>query len=459
MQDELVLIVDDERDARELFSRWLGDAGYSTLTAADGAECLALVARTSPAVVVLDLKIPPGPWGGMDVLRGLAQDEPELPVIIVSNKADVKRAVQCIRMGAFDFVDKQDAREELAVAVANALKVRRLEHRTRSLEEENRLWRQEVALRTEFAQLTGGSESMQAVYRLIERAAPTDASVLVLGETGTGKELVAAALHYHGRRDGPFVKVNCAALPESLLEDELFGHERGAFTGAQSRRLGRFELAHGGTILLDEVGDMSLATQAKVLRVLETREFERVGGSRTLQVDVRVVSATNQDLARLMESGRFRPDLYYRLSDIVIELPPLRDRREDIPLLVEKLLHGFGGAYTGQELAPEAMQALLRHDWPGNVRELKQVLKNACILADGPVVGLEDLPAPLGRRAGGRVGDDELPTLDQAERRLIHAALTATGGNVSQAAARLGLSWQALDRRLRKYGLDAASYR
>ncbi|HAW71946.1 MAG TPA: hypothetical protein DCX37_12300, partial [Firmicutes bacterium] len=255
------------------------------------------------------------------------------------------------------------------------------------------LYRQEEERRYGLGQIIGGSDAMQRIYRIIERVAPTDAAVLITGETGTGKELVAGALHYLGlKKDGPFIKVNCAALPETLLEAELFGHEKGAFTGATERRMGRFELAHNGTIFLDEIGDMSLTTQAKVLRILQEKEFERVGGNRPVRVEVRVVSATNRDLGALIEQGLFREDLYYRLNDFVIELPPLRERRDDIPLLVQAFLEEFADKYTGRRVTPGVTKALMRYDWPGNVRELKKVLMNAAIMATSETIRFEDLP-------------------------------------------------------------------
>jgi DNA-binding NtrC family response regulator len=329
----------------------------------------------------------------METLKILRQKYADIPVVIVSNKAEIRRAIDCVRLGAFDFVDKAEAGNELPIVVGNALRLRNLEVRTASLEAQNQLYRQEEERRYGLGQIIGGSDAMQRIYRIIERVAPTDAAVLITGETGTGKELVAGALHYLGlKKDGPFIKVNCAALPETLLEAELFGHEKGAFTGATERRMGRFELAHNGTIFLDEIGDMSLTTQAKVLRILQEKEFERVGGNRPVRVEVRVVSATNRDLGALIEQGLFREDLYYRLNDFVIELPPLRERRDDIPLLVQAFLEEFADKYTGRRVTPGVTKALMRYDWPGNVRELKKVLMNAAIMATSETIRFEDLP-------------------------------------------------------------------
>ncbi len=388
-----ILLADDDQDARELFARWLRSDGYSVRTVSDGLACLREFAARGPDLVVIDLKMPPGDWGGFDTLRKLREADSTVPVIVVSNKADIRRAVDCVRAGAFDFVDKSAAAEELLVAVANALRLRELEHKARVLEEETRLMRRDAEAEFAGHRIVAQSEAMRDLLSLVRRVAPTDATVMVRGETGTGKELVATAVHYlSAKRDGPFIRVNCAALPESLLEDELFGHEKGAFTGAHARREGRFELADGGTIFLDEVGDMSLATQAKVLRVLEHREFERVGGTRTVKVDVRLVAATNKDLEAMSREGGFREDLYWRLHDVVLRLPPLRERREDIPGLAEALLSEFGGAYTGRRVTPEAMDDLIRRAWPGNIRQLKAVLKNAAIFARGPDIGPGDLP-------------------------------------------------------------------
>jgi DNA-binding NtrC family response regulator len=391
-----ILLADDDPDARELFGMLLRAEGHRVRAVSDGASCLREFTSEPPDLVVLDLKMPPGTWGGLDTLRRLRELDASVPVVVVSNKADIRRAVDCVRAGAYDFIDKSAAAEELPVTVANALRLRQVERRARLLEEENRMYRESQALEFDGNRLVAGGEAMRNLLRLLRRVAPTDATVLIRGETGTGKELIASAVHYLSpRRDRPFIRVNCAALPETLLEDELFGHEKGAFTGAHARREGRFELADGGTLFLDEVGDMSPATQAKVLRVLEQREFERVGGTRTIKVDVRIVAATNKDLEAMIPAGQYREDLYYRLLDVVLELPPLRERREDIPGLVSALLEGFGESYTGRRLSTEAMTALMRHDWPGNVRELRSVLKNACIMAEKPEVGLHDLPAQL----------------------------------------------------------------
>ena len=394
-----VLLADDDPDARELFTQWLRSDGYNVRAVADGLSLQREFRSRPPDLVILDLKMPPGDWGGFEALRWVRATDASVPVIVVSNKADIRRAVDSVRAGAFDFVDKSAAAEELLVAVANGLKLRRLEHRTRVLEEENRLMRRDAAAEFEGHRLVAVSEAMRDLLQLIHRVAPTDATVMVRGETGTGKELVATAVHFlSAKRDGPLIKVNCAALPESLLEDELFGHERGAFTGAHARREGRFELADGGSLLLDEVGDMSLTTQAKVLRVLEHREFERVGGTRTIQVDVRLIAATNKDLELMVRDGSFRQDLYWRLHDVVLTLPALRDRREDIPDLVATIMAEFAGSYTGRSVSPDALALLLRHDWPGNIRQLKAVLKNAAIFAAGPVIGPGDLPRDFARR-------------------------------------------------------------
>jgi two-component system, NtrC family, nitrogen regulation response regulator NtrX len=388
-----ILLADDDPDARELFGMLLRAEGHRVRAVADGLSCLREFETATPDLVILDLKMPPGTWGGLETLRRLRETDATVPVVVVSNKADIRRAVDSVRAGAYDFIDKSAAAEELPVTVANALRLRQVERRARLLEEENRMYRESQALEFAGHRLVARSEPMRSLIRLLRRVAPTDATVLVRGETGTGKELIASAVHYLSpRRERTLIRVNCAALPESLLEDELFGHEKGAFTGAHARREGRFELADGGTIFLDEVGDMSPATQAKVLRVLEQREFERVGGTRTLKVDVRIVAATNKDLEEMIPQGQFREDLYYRLRDIVLALPPLRDRREDIPDLVSSLLDEFGDTYTGRRLSPDALAALMRHDWPGNVRELKSVLKNACIMAETATIKAGDLP-------------------------------------------------------------------
>lgn len=444
---------DDQAEARELYAGWLRQAGYAVQAVPDGTACLAAMAANDTAAVVLDLKMPPGEFGGLETLAALRRDYPQVPVIILSSLADVKRAVACVRLGAFDFVDKQTARDGLPVSLANALRLGELERAAERLSEENRLLRAEQ--RQGLGPMLGSSPAMQAVYRLIERVAPTDATVLISGETGTGKELAAQSLHDRSAlREGPMIKVNCAALPEALLEAELFGHEKGAFTGAHERRLGRLELADGGTLFLDEVGDLAPATQAKLLRALQEREFERVGGARTIKVSVRVIAATNQDLRAKLAAGAFREDLFYRLHEVDLRLPPLREHREDIPELAEHFVTGFGGAYQGKRLAPETVRALMGHDWPGNVRELKGTLKSACILATGETVSPADLPpglAETGNLPAGWIG-----TLAELEQAAILQAMAACDGNVAAAARRLGLSWQSLWRRLRKHGLVPA---
>lgn len=427
-----VLVADDEEQARQFFEAWLEEAGYDVALATDGDEVMAELAARQAAAVIMDLKMPPGAWGGIDTLRQCRQKYPDIPVIIVSNKADAKRAVECVRIGAFDFVDKAEAGTELPIAVGNALRLRSLEERTANLEAQNELYRQEEERRFGLGQIIGGSDPMQQVYRIIERVAPTEAAVLILGETGTGKELAAGALHYLGsKKDGPFIKVNCAALPESLLEAELFGHEKGAFTGATERRMGRFELADNGTIFLDEIGDMSLTTQAKVLRVLQEKEFERVGGNRTVRVEVRVVSATNRDIPALIAEGRFREDLYYRLNDVVISLPPLRERREDIPILSKHFLSEFGEKYTGRRVATAVEKALMQYDWPGNVRELRKVLLNASIMARSETIRFEDLPAGILQRGGN---DKPVVPLREVIAGSLSRAVERGGGDKAEAA-------------------------
>ena len=453
-----ILIIDDEDSARELFSAWLQEAGFETRAAPGAGDGLTAAAARQPDAVVLDLKMPPDPWGGLRVLEELRRRHPDLPVIIASDKADLRHAVEAIRLGAFDFVDKQEARSKLAIAVGNAVRFLRLQERTQALEAENRLYRAEEERRhlSSFGGLTGASPAMQAVYDLIQRAAPTDAAVLIMGETGTGKELVASAIHYNSlKKDGPFIKVNCASLAETLLEDELFGHEKGAFTGADAKRPGRFELAHGGTLFLDEIGDMSLTTQAKVLRAIQEKEFERVGGTRTIRVDVRIVAATNQDLAARINEGKFRADLYYRLNDIVVSVPPLRERKEDLPLLVEAIMKEFDGAYRGKVLSPEFVEGLGAYDWPGNVRELKGAIRKACILASGDVVKARDLPPEvkdaIGRSArGGGHGDEA--DLAKIESLLVRRALESMGGDLGEMARELSVGIPRLLEVARKHG-------
>lgn len=389
---ESILIVDDERNYLLVLEAVLADAGYEVLTSDSATKGLEIAANHDLDLVITDMRMPG--MDGMDFLARLHGQHPELPVIMMTAYATVEKAVEAMKRGAFDYITKPFKNEELKLTVRKAIEMHRLMR-------ENRLLSRELQERFKFGNLVGKSEAMGQIYEIIEKVAQTRATVLITGESGTGKELIARAIHFNSsRKDKPFVSVNCSALPETLLESELFGHERGAFTGAYSQRKGRFELSHGGTLFLDEVGDMSPALQVKLLRVLQEMTFERVGGNRTLQVDARLLTASNRDLLREVGKGHFREDLYYRLNVVHIEVPPLRERRDDIPLLVNHFLQKVAEAneVPVKRMQPEALKYLYHHDWSGNVRELENVVERAVILSDHEEIRPQDLPEEIRQR-------------------------------------------------------------
>src|SRR5512147_1910481 len=378
----LVLVVDDEKNIQVTLSRALSMAGYAVETAGGGREALEKIAALPVDVVVMDVRMPD--LDGLAVLEKARETRPELPVIIMSGHGSIETVRSAFKLGAFDYLEKPiTEKDKLLVAVKNALALQ-------SLRAENDALRREAGA----LEMVGSGPAMQRLFEIIGRAGPSEGRVLITGENGSGKELVARALHEHSRRrEGPFVKLNCAAVPAELIESELFGHERGAFTGAVAARRGKFELADGGTLFLDEVGDMPAAMQAKVLRVLQEGEFERVGGQQTLRCDVRVVAATNKDLGAEVKAGRFREDLFYRLAVVPIHAPPLRERREDVPALAERFLSEAceRNGRRPMRLAREAVAALQAHAWPGNVRELRNLVERLAILSDGPEIGAADV--------------------------------------------------------------------
>jgi two-component system, NtrC family, nitrogen regulation response regulator NtrX len=450
-----ILIVDDEPNIRRMLGSLLRAEGYQVREAGSAREGMVEIRESEPDALLMDL-VMPGETG-LDVLPEIRAAAPELPAILMSGRATLSDAVRATKLGAFHFLEKPLTPEAVLLTLRSALELRQ----TREM---NRALREELAAE----ELVGRSEPMQRVRELIDRIARTDARVLVTGESGTGKELAAAAIHGRsGRAAGPFVRVNCAAIPRDLVESELFGHEKGAFTGATERRRGRFELANRGTLLLDEVGDLGQEAQAKLLRVLEAGEIERVGGSEAIPVDVRILAATNRDLRRDVAEGRFREDLFFRLHVIPLHLPPLRERRDDIPLLTEHLLarSRSRGALPPPRLGAAAMEALARHPWPGNVRELANILERLTILHAGMEVGLAEVrtvlagtPAaePTRLRFGYQEGDARSLTqrLDDYERALIDGALNASGGSVAEAARRLQTDRANLYRRMRRLEID-----
>ena len=458
-----ILVADDDRTIRQNLIKLLRAEGYDTLEATDGAEALAQIAAESPHAVLLDLKMPR--LGGLEVLDALGSELADLPVIVITAFGGSAAAIEAIRKGAYDYLTKPFDLDEVLLTLKRALRQRTLAQevkRLRAREAEESVESPVEPPSDDAPELIGRSAAMRAVFKAIGLASATDATVLITGESGTGKELVATALHRHSARSsGPFVRVNCGALPDGLIESELFGHERGAFTGADRQKPGRFERAAGGTIFLDEIGELSQPAQAKILRVLQQREFERVGGTETLQSNARVVSATHRDLAAEVAAGRFREDLFYRLNVARIIIPPLRDRPDDIPPLVESILrrverrHGWGEL----SLSAEALAAIVGNPWPGNVRQLENALAQAAIRSQGRIILPEHLDASSRADptdlAGGDL-PDSLPLralLAEVERRAIQRALTACNGNRTQTAEKLGISRRQLFDKIREYNL------
>jgi DNA-binding NtrC family response regulator len=448
-----LLVIDDEPNILTTVRRALEIEGYQVEVAGSGALGLQKLAEQEIDLVLLDVMMPAE--SGLDVLPKIRTAYPDVSVVMMSGNATIETAVNATKLGAHDFVEKPLSSDKLLLTVGNALSFARLSR-------ENQRLRQRA--RAEFAMI-GKSAAMRAIFDKIEKTAPTQGRVLITGENGTGKELVARAIHDHSRRaDGPFIKLNCAAIPSELIESELFGHEKGAFTGAVTQRRGKFELADGGTLFLDEVGDMNPSAQAKVLRVLQEGELERVGGAETLKVDVRVIAATNKDLQAEIAAGRFREDLFYRLAVVPIELPPLRVRRDDIPALVEFFRDVVCDANDRRQkrIAPAAMTLLMQHEWPGNVRELKNVVERLVILTgDAAVIGEDDvqgaLPAVKKVRSGFARGTPFKDLVAGAERDIILAALDANDHHVSNTAKELQLERSHLYKKMRALGIDHRS--
>lgn len=434
-----VLIVDDEAGLREFIADALADDGHDTTTAADGLSALKQLHERAFDLMLTDLRMP-GALDGVDLLRKAKTDQPELEVIVLTAHGTVDTAVEAMRLGAFDYLEKPvSSPSELRLIVSRALEHRRLV----SLKDAT------VRATEALPPLTYGDPAMAAVVRAVEKVAPTNATVLLLGESGTGKEVAARTIHRSSRRaDGPFIAVNCAAISEALMESEVFGHEKGAFTGATAARRGRLELASGGTLFLDEIGELKPELQAKLLRVLQDRKFERVGGTRTIEADVRWIAATNRDLSAMVSSGTFREDLYHRLAVFPIELPPLRERRQDIGPLVETLLARIGRdlARYPLRLDDEARRRIEAAPWPGNVRELANTLERAAILSEDDVIRGRDLT--LTTFTPYRA---ELRTMEDIERVAIQRALAEVGGNRRLAAEQLGIGVRTLYEKLKRY--------
>ena len=446
-----VLVVDDDPDLCEALSDRLRGLGFQVATAGSGAEALRLVREDPPAIVLLDLVLPG--MDGMAVLDAIRREEPDVVVIVITAHGTIARAVEAMKKGAYEFVTKPFEPRHLEIVLGKALE-------RQALRDANALLTSEVGDR--YAAIVGESSGMEAVLDVARRAAPSTATVLLLGESGTGKEVLARAIHrWSLRAHRPFVVVNCVALSEELLESELFGHEKGAFTGAHQQKRGKLEVAQGGTVFLDEVGDVRPALQAKLLRVLQDQTFERVGGTRPIQANVRFLAATNRDLGQAVRQGQFRLDLFYRLHVVTVTLPPLRERPADVPALARHFLDRYSREVK-REIAgftPEALACLRRHTWPGNVRELENAIERAVVLAEGMEIGLRDLPGEVrdaGLSGASRDGARAFhAAIEEYKRGLIGSALRRTAGNRTQAARMLGLQRTYLARLIRDLGLAA----
>jgi two-component system, NtrC family, nitrogen regulation response regulator NtrX len=449
-----ILIIDDEPGIRTVLRDVLEDDGYSVIDAEDGIQGLAELAANSVDLVFLDVWLPN--MGGIDVLKRLREQHPDVEVIMISGHANISLAVQATKMGAFDFLEKPLSLDRTMTVVRNALAMEDLRKENRSLK--NSIFIDD--------RMIGSGPGMTAVRGLIEQAAASDSRILILGENGTGKELVAREVHVRSARAaGPFVELNCAAIPESLIESELFGHEKGAFTSALSRRRGKLEMANNGTLFLDEIADMSLVTQAKVLRVLQEMRFERVGAEESISVDVRVISATNKDIQDQIRKGKFREDLYFRINVVPILLPPLRDRMEDMPELVAYFMEKFKrpSAKGPKTVSPEGMRILRAYHWPGNIRELKNFVERTNIMCVEDVISADSVKSFLGGTLLGQTNDALTPytdmTLAQAresfERDLIAARLRESSGNISRAAESLGVYASNLHSKMKKLKMAA----
>lgn len=442
-----ILIIDDEKNIREGLSAALELDGYSVKLAANGAEGLALIEKGDIDLVITDLRMPG--ISGEEVLAKVRGESPGIPVIVLTGHGSIDTAVDAMRNGAYDFLTKPLSLDRLSLIVKRALAGRELEIRHSSLQ-------QELDAKASFESIIGKSAEMQRIFQMVRKAADSKASVLITGESGTGKELIANALHnLSPRKNHPFIKVHCAALSETLLESELFGHEKGAFTGAAARKRGRFELANTGTIFLDEIGEINQNVQIKILRVLQDKRFERVGGEDTLEVDVRVIAATNRNLEEEIAQGRFREDLFYRLNVVHIQVPPLRDRKDDIPLMLNAFLDEFNRennkSITGFDT--RSRSALYKYDWPGNIRQLRNCVESAVVMCSGNEITLEDLPPTVRGAAESNV--IQVPvgiSMAEAEKIIIQQNLASNQGNKSKTADILGIGRKTLHRKLEEYG-------
>jgi two-component system response regulator HydG len=447
-----ILVVDDEESHRIMLRAVLQEEGYEVSEVSDGTEAVKAVEQEPFDLILLDIRM--RTMDGIEALGEIRKISPLVPVLIMTAYASVKTAVEALKAGAFEYLTKPLDIDELKILIEKALEIYHLRA-------ENIALKERLGDRFNFSKIIGRSPKMKEVFDTLSLVAPTDATVLILGESGTGKELVANSIHHNSpRASQPFIKVSCAALPETLLEGELFGHEKGAFTGAIARREGRFQLAHRGTIFLDEVGEMSVTTQTKLLRVLQEKEFEPLGSTRTIKTDVRVIAASNKDLEREVKEGRFREDLFYRLNVVPVSLPPLRERKEDIPALAAHFFAVYREKNRKElkDISGKAMDLLIRYDWPGNIRELENCLERAVILARGEIIAPADLPPTIQALSKDReIQGLNLPSgisLQEVERALILKTLEDTGGNRSRAAEILGINRRTLQNKLKEYGIN-----
>jgi DNA-binding NtrC family response regulator len=450
-EKQAILVVEDEAKLRRLVELQLMEDGFITTSAPDAETALKLFSKQAFDLVVTDFKLPG--MTGLEFLQAVKNINANLPVVMMTAYGTVESAVDAMKAGASDYVLKPFSLTELTIVI-------RKELAAHELREENRSLREALGRRYEYKNIIARSDKMQAVLNLVERVAPSNSTVLLGGESGVGKDLIARAIHEHSHRaSGPFIKINSTAIPETLLESELFGYEKGAFSGAAASKPGKFELADKGTLFLDEIGDVPAAIQVKLLRVLQEREFERLGGTKTLKVDVRLIAATNRDLRAALEEGTFREDLYYRLNVVAIDIPPLREHKDDIPSLADFFLEKFAreSAKSVTNITPAAMKLLIDHYWPGNVRELQNAIERAVTLSAGTTLDADDIHLDKPRqRATSETATASLPegmTLEQWEEEMIREALRKAGGNKSQAARALGLSRNALRYRLSKMGV------
>jgi len=456
-----ILIIDDEECIREVFSALLKEKNYSVEEAETGNQGVEIARRFNPDIILLDMNLPD--ISGMDVLSFVKESNIPAEVIIITAYGTIKNAVEATRLGAYDYLQKPVDNEELLLLVSRALEVKRLQREVEEL-------RSELSSRYQFTNIVGTSSRMNSIFQMMAKISRVEGTVLITGESGTGKELVARAIHYNSSRSNkPFVVVNCGAIPKDLIESEFFGHLKGAFTDAKSEKTGKFELANLGTIFLDEIGDLSLEAQVKLLRAIGEKEIVKVGGTKTIPIDVRVIAATNQNLEELVRRGQFREDLYWRLAVLSLHLPPLRERKEDIPLLCEYLIKKFNKSLKKKikGVSGEGLELMKEYSWPGNVRELESVLYETMVLSDGFWIDGEDLPARITERESfepnesadlGKTLQEAIQKLTESvEKRMIRKALKETGGNRTHAAKKLGISRKTLFNKMNQYDLQSSS--